>query len=792
MKKAILTSFNTFIVLLLSLSALSQSTLKIGKIMQGERFTGFSPEEIQWSPSGNNLYFTWNPNLEPVRSMYVINISNKTPEKVSIEVRKSLPSFNGAYNKNRSKVVYSKDGDLFLMEIKTGKVIRITSTLAYESNPVFSQKEDKIIYSVGSNLFSWEIGTGITVQLTDLKTGKEKKQDLPYSNDRDKWLYNNQMYLIHVLAQRKEIDDLIRKDADLLKPERPKEIYTGQGMIRSVMFSPDFNYLTWQTFQPSENKRTIIPEYVTESGYTEENQSRTKVGTPSSSSGNLNIYDIKRDTVYSINLDDIPGLTDLPDYLSDYPVKNSDKTKKTNKPEKRVISINSLVWSDDANYAAVDIYSDDNKDRWIMLLDFKTGGLKLLDRQHDNAWIGGPGISYGGTFGWLPDNKTLYFQSEETGFSHLYTLDVISGTKKALTSGKYEIYDLWLSNDKKTWYFVSNEVDPGIRELYKMDVKSGLKTRLTNFNGGVEAVISPDEKYFAIRVSHANNPWELYLQENKEKAVPLKVTDSSTPEFRSYNWRVPEFIKFKASDGTLVPARLYKNNNTVKNGPAVIFVHGAGYLQNAHRWWSSYYHEYMFHNFLADNGYTVLDIDYRGSAGYGRDWRTAIYRYMGGKDLDDQVDGAKYLIEQQQVNPSKIGIYGGSYGGFITLMAMFTKPETFAAGAALRSVTDWAHYNHGYTSEILNTPVADSIAYVKSSPIYYAEGLKGALLICHGMVDDNVHFQDVVRLSQRLIELGKENWSMAVYPLERHSFIEPTSWTDEYKRIFKLFEDNLK
>jgi dipeptidyl aminopeptidase/acylaminoacyl peptidase len=792
MKKAILTSFNTFIVLLLSLSAPSQSTLKIEKIMQGERFTGFSPEEIQWSPSGNNLYFTWNPNLEPVRSMYVINISNKTPEKVSIEVRKSLPSFNGAYNKNRSKVVYSKDGDLFLMEIKTGKVISITSTLAYESNPVFSQKEDKIIYSVGSNLFSWEIGTGITVQLTDLKTGKEKKQDLPYSNDRDKWLYNNQMYLIHVLAQRKEIDDLIRKDADLLKPERPKEIYTGQGMIRSVMFSPDFNYLTWQTFQPSENKRTIIPEYVTESGYTEENQSRTKVGTPSSSSGNLNIYDIKRDTVYSINLDDIPGLTDLPDYLSDYPVKNSDKAKKTNKPEKRVISINSLVWSYDANYAAVDIYSDDNKDRWIMLLDFKTGGLKLLDRQHDNAWIGGPGISYGGTFGWLPDNKTLYFQSEETGFSHLYTLDVISGTKKALTSGKYEIYDLWLSNDKKTWYFVSNEVDPGIRELYKMDVKSGLKTRLTNFNGGVEAVISPDEKYFAIRVSHANNPWELYLQENKEKAVPLKVTDSSTPEFRSYNWRVPEFIKFKASDGTLVPARLYKNNNTVKNGPAVIFVHGAGYLQNAHRWWSSYYHEYMFHNILADNGYTVLDIDYRGSAGYGRDWRTAIYRYMGGKDLDDQVDGAKYLIEQQQVNPSKIGIYGGSYGGFITLMAMFTKPETFAAGAALRSVTDWAHYNHGYTSEILNTPVADSIAYVKSSPIYYAEGLKGALLICHGMVDDNVHFQDVVRLSQRLIELGKENWSMAVYPLERHSFVEPTSWTDEYKRIFKLFEDNLK
>jgi dipeptidyl aminopeptidase/acylaminoacyl peptidase len=200
----------------------------------------------------------------------------------------------------------------------------------------------------------------------------------------------------------------------------------------------------------------------------------------------------------------------------------------------------------------------------------------------------------------------------------------------------------------------------------------------------------------------------------------------------------------------------------------------------------------MFHNLLADKGYTVLDIDYRGSSGYGRDWRTGIYRYMGGKDLTDHIDGAKYLVDALGVDSKKIGIYGGSYGGFITLMAMFTEPDVFAAGAALRSVTDWSHYNHPYTSNILNTPVEDSIAYRKSSPIYYAEGLKGALLMCHGMIDTNVHFQDVVRLSQRLIELRKENWELAVYPLEDHGFVEPSSWTDEYRRILKLFEDNLK
>lgn len=770
----------------------AQGSLTIEKIMEGERFTGYSPENIQWSPAGNKIYFSWNPDMDKIRSLYVTGIDNKKPEKVSLEARKHLPSFNGNYNKNRLLMVYTKDGDLFLMELKTGSVKQITSTLAYESNPVFSRNEDKIIYTSGNNLFCWEIGTGTMVQLTDFRPGKERPEEMPYTNDRDKWLYNNQLSLIKVLLERKEIRDLSRKEGEAIEPERPKVIFTGQGQARSLMLSPDNNFLTWQIMQPAEEKRTIIPNYVTESGYTEDAQARSKVGMSSYSSGSINIFDMTRDTIYKLKTDDIPGLSDKPDYVKDYPEKKTDESGKQVKAEKRSFRMGDPVWSDDSKFAVADIFSDDSKDRWIMLIDIKTGGLKLLDRQHDNAWIGGPGIGYGSSIGWLADNKTIYFQSEESGYSHLYTIDVTSGSKKAMTSGKFEISDLTLSNDKKTLYFISNEVDPGINELYRMNVSDGAKKRLTNFEGGVEVTISPDERYFALRVSYSNKPWELYLLENKEKAIPVKITESTTTLFSSYKWRAPEFIKFKASDGTMVPARLYKPDKPSKGGPAVIFVHGAGYLQNAHRWWSSYFREYMFHNYLVDQGYTVLDIDYRGSAGYGREWRTAIYRFMGGKDLNDHVDGAKYLVDQVQVDPSKIGIYGGSYGGFITLMAMFTKPETFAAGAALRSVTDWAHYNHGYTSNILNTPVADSLAYVKSSPIYYAEGLKGALLICHGMIDDNVHFQDVVRLSQRLIELGKENWEMAVYPLERHGFVEPSSWTDEYKRIYKLFEENLK
>ena len=196
----------------------------------------------------------------------------------------------------------------------------------------------------------------------------------------------------------------------------------------------------------------------------------------------------------------------------------------------------------------------------------------------------------------------------------------------------------------------------------------------------------------------------------------------------------------------------------------------------------------MFNQLLMQKGYAVLDLDFRASAGYGKAWRTAIYRNMGGKDLDDNVDGAAYLVRELGANPKRIGLYGGSYGGFLTLMAMFKASDVFAAGAALRPVSDWRNYNDGYTSDILNDPQDDPEAYRRSSPIEYAEGLKGALLICHGMVDTNVHFQDSVRLTERLIELGKKDWTLAPYPVENHAFVHPESWTDEYSRILDLFE----
>lgn len=772
--------------------------LTVEKIMRDPKWMGTSPSSPFWSQDGNTLYFNWNPDKAPADSLYFITKENKTPQKAGfVQKQNILADFNVTYNTGRTAFVYSRDGDVFYTEIKSGKTKRITQTVEAETNPQFSFNETKIVFSRSQNLFAWDISSGETIQLSNIQKGTEPpkgpaKENL---NQQEQWLKNDQLQYFEVLKSRKEKKELGEAYTKAATKKELRGIFIEDKNIFGVGVSPDGRFVNYRLFKPVTNaKNTIVPAYVTESGFTTDINGRTKVGAPQANS-EFYIYDRERDTVLFINTDSLPGINDKPDYVKDYPVKETDKkdstAKKTDKKKStRPVNISGIYWSPKGSHAILEIRSLDNKDRWLMQMDTASGKLKLLDRQRDEAWISGPGIGFGSA-GWIDEDR-FWYQSEATGYSHLYIANLATGEKKALTSGKYEVQQANLSNDKKYFYIITNEVHPGEQQFYRLSIADGKKDRITSMIGANQVTISPDEKNIAVLYSYFNKPWELYLQENKAGGKAEQITNKAqSEEFKSYAWRVPELISFTARDGATVYARLYKPTNPAPGKPAVLFVHGAGYLQNAHKWWSSYFREYMFNNMLTDNGYYVMDVDYRGSAGYGRDWRTGIYRHMGGKDLDDNVDAVNYMVKEFGVNPKHVGLYGGSYGGFITLMGLFTT-ETFAAGAALRPVTDWANYNHGYTSNILNEPYNDSIAYRKSSPYYFANGLKGHLLICHGMMDVNVHFQDAVKLTQRLIELGKDNWEIAPYPMEDHGFVEPSSWADEYKRIFKLFEGELK
>ena len=757
----------------------SRGWLTVETIMRDPSWMGTSPSDAFWSEDGRTVYFKWRRENDKGDSLYEVSASGGRPKPVSYENRKGLPSRSGDYTKDRKRKTYVRGGDLFVLDIQRNRETQLTRTVDSESRPRFSFDGQAILFERSSNLFKRTLATGFEEQITNFVRGEKPAEK--NSTELQSYLAEEALKLSVVLRERKEQEEARKEQHEALELGKPGKFYLGQKSASDPVLSPDERYVIFVLTQQAKSaKLTIVPAYVTESGFTEELKVRTKVGEPLPKY-DLCVYDREQDSVRFVKPDILPGIATAEDDSS------------SANPGPGPVWFSSVEWSDDGKHAFLQVFSQDNKSRWIVMIqpDQATFG-PVLDYQHDEAWIGGPGIGFfcGNTVGWMPDSRRIFFQSEADGWSHIYIVGIDGKGKRQLTQGRFEVYSPRISREKDRWYFTSNEEHYGERHFYTMPLEGGTRTRITTMEGRNDVALSPDEKRLAVRHSFSNKTPELLLMDNKPGARATQVTDSPSKEFRSYAWRAPETLSIKARDGASVPARLYKPDRP--NSAAVIFVHGAGYLQNAHKWWSTYFREYMFHNLLADKGYTVLDLDYRASAGLGRDWRTAIYRHMGGKDLDDQVDGARSLVENQNVDSMRIGIYGGSYGGFITLMAMFTRPGVFAAGAALRPVTDWAHYNHGYASAILNIPQEDTVAFQRSSPIYHAEGLQGALLICHGMIDVNVHFQDAVRLAQRLIELRKENWELAAYPVEDHGFKEESSWMDEYKRILKLFEDHLR
>jgi dipeptidyl aminopeptidase/acylaminoacyl peptidase len=792
-------------------AAASRFDLTVDSIMRGPDLVGWPPTGLRWSADSQKLYFEWRKPGEKEPSTYVVARSGSDPRKLTDdEARAVPPAAGGRWDTAHKRVLFVDDGDVVMVDGASGVRRQITRTTGNETNPRWARNDTAVTYVRDGNLFLVSLDSAspaIVSQLTDV--GPKKPE--PRLTDSQKFIRDEEEKLIGYLKEQKT--EKQRNDAKDKKDKLPAlELQDRQSAIDLQLAPDDAHVFVIVAERPAGAKNTIVPNYVTESGYTEDIQGRTNVG-DTQDRRLLAILDLKTaktawaDATFAPPVVEEEKPASAPrsaaatgEPAAEKPASSAPAAGETRTPRKaeRDVRWSMPAVSDDGKVAVASVRSADNKDRWLVTIDPESGKTKVVDLLHDDAWVRDAGGGQGAApVQFVPRTHRIWFLSERDGWMHLYTLDAADADAKPkqLTSGKWEITGAELSRDASRFYITSTEAHPGERQLYSLSL-DGARTRITTMTGSNESEISPDDGMLGIVYSYSNKPPEVYLMPNQPGAQASRVTTTPTAEWRSFKWIDPKIITYKARDGVDVYARLFTPEMIGARRdlarPGVVFVHGAGYAQNAHKYWASYFREYMFHNLLASRGYVVLDVDYRASSGYGRDWRTAIYRHMGGKDLEDIVDGAKYLASQEKVDPKRIGVYGGSYGGFITLMAMFTTPDVFAAGAALRPVTDWAHYNHGYTSNILNLPQKDAEAYRKSSPIYFVEGLKGALLICHGMVDTNVLFQDSVRLVQRLVELRKENWEFAPYPVENHGFTEETSWADEYRRILKLFEDNLR
>ncbi|HEU0053932.1 MAG TPA: DPP IV N-terminal domain-containing protein, partial [Longimicrobium sp.] len=593
--------------------------------------------------------------------LYRVSTTGGAPEPLADSVAdRTAPGLDdgSGWTPDRARRAYERRGDIFVADAATGRERRITDTPGRERAPHLSPDGRTVYFLQGNNAFAVPVEGGAYRQLTDIRREEAPKRDTLKGSRLA--LREDQTELLGVVRDRIEEREHRERVDSLRATVRP--LYLGRNTsVDGARVSPSGRYLLLEVQdEPQGQRQTMVPAFVTESGYTEPMNVREKVG----------------DAVGTSRAAIVDLATGQAKWLEP-------------EAKERRVSMQGFGWAPGEDRALVMGVAFDFKDRWIYTAT-PDGRTTVVDHDRDTTWVGGPNLY---AAGWTRDGR-VWFLSEKTGYSHLYTVSANGGPATAVTSGRWEVTDAQPSADGRTFYITTGETHPGERAVYAVSAGGGARTRLTPMDGWSEGDVSPDGRWLAVLRSTSNELPDLYLVANRAGAQPRRVTTSTTAEFRSGPWIKPEIVEIPARDGGTIYARIYRPRDlgAQPHGGAVLFVHGAGYLQDAHRGWSSsYYREYMFNHLLASRGYTVLDVDYRGSAGYGAAWRTGIYRHMGGKDLTDHVDAARWLAAHEGVDAKRVGLYGGSYGGFITLMGMFTEPDVFRSGAALRSVTDWAH-----------------------------------------------------------------------------------------------------
>ena len=780
-----------FGLLLATTAGHAATPITLSQAMADPDWIGPPVEDAWWRWDGKAAQYTLKRKGASIRDTWQVGIDGgATPAILDGSARGDLDVADPLPDPAGTRSAFVRNGDVFVRDLRSGALTQLTRSNEGESRLLWS-RDGALVWRGGDSWYRWD-GHSV-VQAAQLKA-----EDAPGKPPKADDLRDRQLRLIETLKNDRDRREAARRQNEAWRQSDPTRaaapVYLGKNVdIVDSALSPDGRWLLVATTEKGADTGTAgkMPKYVTESGYEEFEDVRTRVGRGDPLPQTLWLAEVSTGKVSELKFDALPGIAVDP-LAAMRKAAGKDALKGNRAVQVATSGDNgsapTLLWSGDSRNVAVMVRAIDNKDRWIASVDLANARLQPRHRLTDPAWI-----NWGfNEFGWLADGSTLWYLSEERGYSHLYTLN--GANKAQLTDGKWETSQVAPARDGSAFYFLCNRSQPGDYEVCSVPARGGAVREVTALDGVESFRLSPNGTQLLVRNSSAYMPPQAYVVD-AGGGVAKQLTDTRSAEFKAREWITPAIVQVPSKHGAGTIWGKYYAPATMEPGrkyPIVMFVHGAGYLQNVSARYPNYFREQMFHNLLVQQGYIVLDLDYRASEGYGRDWRTAIYRWMGKPELEDYLDGLDWLVEHKQGDRDRAGIYGGSYGGFMTFAALFQKPGVFKAGAALRPVSDWSQYNHEYTSNILNTPELDPEAYKRSSPLEYADGLQDHLLIAHGMIDDNVFYKDSVMLAQKLIELRKDKWELASYPLERHGFTHPDAWYDEYRRIYELFEKTLK
>jgi dipeptidyl aminopeptidase/acylaminoacyl peptidase len=453
----------------------------------------------------------------------------------------------------------------------------------------------------------------------------------------------------------------------------------------------------------------------------------------------------------------------------------------------------------DATRLTLQRVSPDLKTREILLAEAAGGPPRVLHRDTDArfwslTFLGAEPVP-------SPDGKRVAFVSDMDGWDHLYVVDAAGGPARALTHGRFEVSrPAWEPRGRRI-AFDSNQGDhPGRRQLFLVDASGGAPVAVTTGPGTHTAASwSPDERSLLYQATDPRNSADLWVTPATEGARGQRLTDSLPAAVDRDALVPPQLVWYPSRDGQKVPAYLFVPSGLDRTArhPAIVWVHGDGITQNFDGWHTrrDYAVYYSFHQYLAQRGYVVLAVDYRGSIGYGRDWRQGHYRDLGGRDYEDVAAGVDYLAGLGYVDRAKVGVWGLSYGGFMALQALTVTPELFACAIDVAGVADWRNWSRDpdgpWIRGRLGRPEEDPELFRRTAPIEKVDRIVRPLLVMHGTADVNVPFLESLRLVDVALRAGKPV-DFVVYPGEYHYFQRAHVLRDAWSRAERFFDRHLR
>ena len=733
MKKTLITS------LLVSCATAQATQLPLARLFAEPALSGTAPKSLTYSPDGSRITYLkgkasdasrldlWQFQLKTGQHSLLVDADTLVtgPEVLSDEEkarRERLRLFASGivsyqWSKDGQALLFPLNGDLYYVDLTSGKSRKLTNTEAFETDAQISPKGRYVSFVREQNIFAIDLNTGKETQLTTDGKGNIKNG------------------MAEFVAQ----EEMAR--------------------MTGYWWAPDDSQIAFTQFDESQ-----VAEVLRNEIYADE----------------IKLYNQRYPYAGQHNVTIKLGVVSV----------QQPKVSWIDIGAEQDIYLPRVQWTEQANLLTYQWQTRDQQQLELRLVDLNSNKQRLLLRETSNTWV-----NLHDDLHFLKDGHRFIWASERDGYKHLYLHDLNSTEVKQLTKGPWIVNDLNAVNEKNgVIYFTGRKDTPLEAHLYQMSLQGGEIARLTEAGSSHATVVAKDGSGFLdtwsgvvslpqVALRNANGKIVTMLAQNTlDQAHPLTPFAADLVK--------PRFGTLKAEDGQTLHYRMFEPVNKVagKRYPVVVGVYGGPGAQRVTNSWSP---KDLYFQYLVQNGFIVFQLDNRGSENRGKAFEDPIYKKLAGVELADQVTGVEYLRTLDYVDPNKIGIYGHSYGGYMAIMAMLRAGDYFAAGVSGAPVTDWRLYDTHYTERYLGHPKDNAVGYEQSSVFPYVQGLKGKLLIYHGMADDNVLFTHSTKVFGALQQEGKL-FEVMTYPGSKHAMFGQPVQTHLHKTITEFFERTLK